>query len=178
MFTKETIENYFFNYKQVHLFLSMVSVAAIVAAAIFYWGVKKDFSKGIAVSFVSLAFAFGTYGYFNYNTADRLRKINTYNYDLHPEYLKAKELPRIAKLKKNILIIGILNTLLLIVSIYFGYYYLKKVKYLYGIFTGMCIMSLFALILCFAISASASKYEDGIANITSKIILKENTSPL
>jgi hypothetical protein len=169
MFTKETIENYFLSYKHVHLFLCMVAIAAIIVAAIFYWGLKKELYKGIAIGIVGFAFAFGSYGYINYKKADRLRKINTYNYDLHPEYLKTKELPRLHRLKTTVTIIGIVNVLLLAISLYLSNYYSKKVKYLSGIFTGIFIMCVIALGACYVVKSKTKVYEEGIVEFTKEI---------
>jgi H+/gluconate symporter-like permease len=169
MFTKETIENYFLSYKHVHLFLCLVAIVAIVVAAIFYWGLKKELYKGIAIGIVGFAFAFGSYGYVNYTKADRLRKINTYNYDLHPEYLKTKELPRIATLKTTITIIGIVHVLLLAISFYLSNYYAKKVKYLSGVFTGIFIMCIIVLVACYVIKSKTKSYEEGIVEFTKEI---------
>ncbi len=169
MFTKETIENYFLSYKHVHLFLCMVAIAAIIVAAIFYWWLKKEMYKGIAIGIVGFAFAFGSYGYVNYKKADRLRKINTYNYDLHPEYLKTKELSRIATLKTTITIIGIIHVLLLAISLYLSNYYSKKVKYLSGIFTGIFIMCIIALGACYVVKSKTKAYEEGLVEFTKEI---------
>jgi hypothetical protein len=169
MFTKETIEHYFFGYKHVHLFLCLVAIAAIIAAAIFYWAIKKEYYKGIAIGVVGFAFAFGSYGYLNYTKADRLRKINTYNYDLHPEYLKTKELPRIDTLKTTITIIGIVHVLLLAISLYCINYYAKKMKYLSGVFTGIFFMCIIALSACYVVKNKTKSYEEGIVEFTKEI---------
>ncbi len=169
MFTKETIESYFLSYKHVHLFLCLVSIVAIIAAAILYWVIKKDYHKGIAIGIVSFAFAFGIYGYINYAKADRLRNINTYNYDLHPEYLKTKELPRITTLKTTLNIIGVFHVLALAISLYLSNYYSKKMKYLSGIFTGIFIMCIIALGVCYVVKNKTKIYEEGIVEFTKEI---------
>jgi H+/gluconate symporter-like permease len=169
MFTKETIENYFLSYQHVHLFLCLAAIVTIIVAVIFYWGLKKELYKGIAIGIVGFAFAFGSYGYVNYKKADRLRKINTYNYDLHPEYLKTKELPRIATLKKTITIIGIVHVLLLAISFYLSNYYAKKVKHLSGIFTGIFIMSIIVLGACYVVKSKTKAYEEGVVEFTKEI---------
>jgi ABC-type Mn2+/Zn2+ transport system permease subunit len=169
MFTKESIENYFLSYKHIHLFLCFVAITAIIVSAIFYWAIKKEYYKGIAIGIVGFAFAFGMYGYANYTKADRLRKINTYNYDLHPEYLKTKELPRIATLKTTITIIGIIHLILLAISLYCSNYYAKKMKYLSGIFTGIFVMCVIALGVCYVLKNKTKAYEEGILEFTKEI---------
>lgn len=169
MFTKETIENYFLGYGHIHLFLCFVAIAAIITAAIFYWVIKKEYYKGIAIGIIGFAFAFGSYGYVNYTKADRLRKINTYNYDLHPEYLKTKELPRIATLKTTITIIDIVHVLFLAISFYLSNYYSKKMKYLSGIFSAVFIMSVIALGACYFVKNKTKAYEKGIVEFTKDI---------
>ena len=169
MLTKETIEQYFLGYQHVQLFLCWVAIASIIVAAVFYWAIKKEYYKGIAIGVVSFAFAFGMYGYTNYTKADRLRKINTYNYDLHPEYLKTKELPRIASLKKTITIISIVHVLLLTISLYGSNYYAKKMKYLSGIFAGIFVMCIITLGFCYVIKKTTKAYEVGIVEFTKEI---------
>lgn len=169
MFTKETIEQYFLSYKHALLFLCIVAIIAIIAASIFYWGIKREFFKGMAIGLVSLAFAYGIFGYSNYATADRLRIIPAYNYGMHPEYLKTKELPRIAKLKKTIVLIGIVHVLFLGIAFYLANYYSKKMKYLSGIFTGIFLMSIFALGFCYFVKNKTKQYEQGIVEFTKDI---------
>ncbi len=169
MFTKETIEAYFVSYKHALLFLCLVAIVAIVIAAIFFWGIKNEYFKGIAIGIVSLGFAYGIFGYSNYSNTDRVRKINTYNYDLHPEYLKTKELPRIDTLKKTITIIGIGHVLFLAIGFYLANYYSKKMKYLSGIFTGIFLMSIMALGFCYVVKNKTKGYEQGIVEFTKDI---------
>ncbi len=169
MLTKETIENYFFSYGHVHLFLCFVAIAAVITAVVFYWAIKKEYYNGIAIGIIGFAFAFGSYGYVNYKKADRLRKINTYNYDLHPEYLKTKELPRIATLKTTITIIGIVHVLLLAISFCLSNYYSKKMKYLSGIFAGVFIMCVIALGAYSFIKKKTKVYEKEIVEFTKEI---------
>jgi ABC-type Mn2+/Zn2+ transport system permease subunit len=169
MFTKESIEHYFLSYKHALLFLCIVAIIAVIAAGIFYRGIKKEYYKGIAIGIVCLGFAYGLFSYGNYTTVDRLRKINVYNYDLHPEYLKTKELPRIAKLKKAIAIIGIVQVLFLAIGFYLANYYSKKMKYLSGTFTGIFIMSIFALGFCYVVKNKTKEYEQGIVEFTKDI---------
>ncbi len=169
MFTKETIEQYFLSYKHALLFLCIVAIIAFIAAGIFYWVVKKEYFKGMAIGIVSLGFAYGMFGYGNYATVDRLRKINVYNYDLHPEYLKTKELPRTAKLKKTIAIIGIVHVPFLAIGFYLANYYSKKMKYLSGIFTGIFLMSIIALGFCYVVKNKTKGYEQRIVEFTKDI---------
>jgi hypothetical protein len=173
MFTKTDIDHYFLSYRQEHLFLLLIAAAAFVTAVIFYFVIKKQFYKGLAISLISFAILFFTTSYTAFKRADRLRVVNTYSYDLHPEYLKGKEMKRIGMLKNTTNIEVYTSIALILLSIGLYVYAAKKpyAAYLRGIAVGACMMATIAAITFNIIRTNLLKYEKGIVEFTKEIMV-------
>lgn len=173
MFTKEAIDNYFISYRQEHLFLLLLAAVALIAAVVLYFGYKKDLHKGIAIGLCSFAILFFTTSFTEYKRADRLRVLNTYNYDLHPEYLKGKEMKRIDSLKQKIKT----ELLIAIGFVLFGFglfFYAAKnlqSKYLQGIALSVLFMAGVAATTFYVMQKNVLQYENGILEFTKEILV-------
>jgi hypothetical protein len=173
MFTKADIDNYFISYRQEHLFLLLLAAVALIAALILYFGYKKDLYKGIAIALASFAIIFFTTSFTEYKRADRLRVVNSYNYDLHPEYLKTKEIKRIISLQKTIQIESYLSLFFITASVGLFFYATKKLQsaYLQGIALGVFFMAGIAATTFFVMQKNALQYEKRIVEFTKEILV-------
>ncbi len=171
MFTKETIEHYFLSFKHQHLFLLMLAALSIIAAVLFYFGVKKHFFKGFAIPLFSTAMLLFSIAFSNFNNADRLRKICVYDYDLHPEYLKTRELVRVDSFLLNANIIFYTSVVFAIAAIAMFIYFRKKLntQYIKGAASALLIMASITAITYFIVIKEAKKYKDGIVIFTKEI---------
>jgi hypothetical protein len=171
MFTKETIESYFLSYKHLHLFLLLLSGASLIVALAFYFGVKKHFYKGFAIPLFSAAMLFFVLGFSNYKNADRLRKICVYDYDLHPEYLKTRELARIGSLILNANIVFYVSIVLLFAAISMFLYFRKKqnAQHFKCASASLFLMALICAVIFFMVKEKAKVYEQGIVEFTKEI---------
>ena len=109
MFTKENIEQYFSAFKNEQIFLIILGAVALIVALIFFVGFKTEWYKGFALPLAVFAVLNMGAGFSNYKKADILKVRNTYNYDLHPELLKTKELPRIREMNQNFTVLIYVN---------------------------------------------------------------------
>lgn len=171
MFTKETIENYFLSFKQEHLFLLLLAGAALIVALIFYFGIKKHFYKGFAIPLFSAAMLFFILGFSNFKNADRLRKICVYDYDLHPEYLKTRELVRIDSMMLNANIVFYVSIVLMLAAIGMFLYFNKKLnpQYFKGAAAALFLMALISAISFFIMKEKMADYKNGIKEFTKEI---------
>lgn len=171
MFTKETIEQYFLSFKQEHLFLLLLAGATLIIALLFYFAVKKHFYKGFAIPLFSAAILFFVLGFSNYKNADRLRKICVYDYDLHPEYLKTRELVRIDSLMLNANIVFYVSMVLILAAIGMFLYFRKKLnaQYFKGAAAGLFSMALLSALTFFIMKEKMTNYKTGIVEFTKEI---------
>jgi hypothetical protein len=171
MFTKETIENYFLNLKHVHLFLLMLAAVSIIVAIVFYFGLKKHFFKGFAIPLFSSAMLLFTIAFSNFRNADRLRKICVYDYDLHPENLKIRELLRVDSFLLNANIIFYTCIAFAIGAITLFVYFRKKINapYIKGAATSLFLMAAITAITFFMMKKEAQMYKEGIILFTKDI---------
>ncbi len=180
MFTKETIENYFLHFKQGHLFLLMLAGVSIIVGMALYLGVKKHFFKGFSIPLFSAAMLLFTITYTNFNNADRLRKILVYDYDLHPENLKIRELVRVDSFMLNANIIFYTSIALIIVAVGLFLYFHKKLnaQYIKGTAASLFLMSLIVATTFFIMKKEAKDYREGIMEFTNQDNIKEGTPTL
>ena len=173
MFTKNDIDNYFITYRQEHLFLLLLAAVALVVAIVLYFGIKKHFYKGLAIALASFSILFFTTSFSEFKRADRLRVVNTYNYDLHPEYLKGKELQRIAAVKKTINIEFNLGIVIMLAGFALYFYAVKNkhTAYLQGMAIGIVFMVGIAAITFFVMKNNIVKYENGVIEFTKIIVV-------
>jgi uncharacterized membrane protein YphA (DoxX/SURF4 family) len=173
MFTKETIENYFLSLKHEHLFLLMLAGLSLIVGLAFYFGLKKQFFKGFAIPLFSAAMLFFTLAFNNYKNADRIRKICTYDFDLHPEYLKTRELARVDSFILNASIVIYVCIFLILAAVTLYFYSKKKMDN--SFMKGTALSLLTTAFICgftFIIMKSEAKaYKIGILNFTKTIII-------
>lgn len=171
MFTKETIENYFLSFKHEHLFLLMLAGVSLIIAIAFYFGVKKYFFKGFAIPLFSTAVLLFTISFSNFKNADRFRKVCVYDFDLHPEYLKSRELIRIDSFLLNANIIFYASIFLATAAMVLFLYFRKKphAQYIKGAATAIFLMATITAIIFYTMKKEAIKYKEGIVIFTKNI---------
>lgn len=173
MFTKTDIDNYFISYRQEHLFLLLLASVALIAALVLYFGYKKDLYRGIAIGLASFAILFFTTSFTEYKRADRLRVVNAYNYDMHPEYLKTKELDRINSLQKTINIKLYFSLAFVLAAIGLFLYVTKKIQaaYLQGIALAVFFMAGIAATTFYVMQKNVVQYKNGIVEFTKELMV-------
>ena len=117
MFSKTDIEKYFMAEKSGGLLFAILGVAAIIAALVFFFYLKTNFYKGAAIPLVLVGLLLGIAGITVYKKSDAGRMAQVYAYDMNPDELKNKELPRMEKVMKNFVALKYAESALFLVGI-------------------------------------------------------------
>ena len=174
MFTKENIEQYFKAFKNEQLFLIIVGAAALIAAIVFFAGLKTQWYKGFALPLAVFAVLNMGAGYSNYKKADILKVRNTYNYGLHPELLRTKELPRLKEMNQNFRVLIYVNVSILFAAAFIFFYFKKKdePEYYMGVAASLFLVAILSVGMYAVMMNSSRNYERGIIDYTKDIIIK------
>jgi len=97
MFTKTDIEKYFNAEKAESWVFMAIGITGIILAIVFFFFLKTNLYKGLAIPLASVGLLLGVVGYTVYKSSDQQRIDNVYAYDMNPDNLKNKELPRMKK---------------------------------------------------------------------------------
>ena len=174
MFTKEDIEQYFNAFKNEQIFLMALGAIAIVVAVIFFIGLKTQWYKGFALPLAVFAIINLGAGFSNYRKTDILKVRNTYNYDLHPELLRTKELPRIQEMKQNFTVLIYVNISIIFAAAFIFFYFKKKdgSEYYMGVAASLFIVAVLSVAIYSVMKSRSKDYERGIIEYTKNIIIK------
>ena len=174
MFTKEDIEQYFNAFKNEQIFLMALGAIAIVVAVIFFIGLKTQWYKGFALPLAVFAIINLGAGFSNYRKTDILKVRNTYNYDLHPELLRTKELPRIQEMKQNFTVLIYVNISIIFAAAFIFFYFKKKdgSGYYIGVAASLFIVAVLSVAIYSVMKSRSKDYERGIIEYTKNIIIK------
>lgn len=94
MLTRLDIEKYFVAEKQAGLVLFLIGIVALALAVVCFFVLKTNFYKGAAIPLLLIGVLQFFLGISHYRRSDEERKQNVYAYDMNPQELKARELPR------------------------------------------------------------------------------------
>ncbi len=171
MFTKSDIEKYFTAEKSESLLFMIIGITAIILAIVFFFFLKTNFYKGIALPLFLIAIIQITAGYTIYKRSDADRKRNTYAYDLNPSELKGKEIPRMEKVNKNFVLYRWIEIALIIVGLILIFLYKSNTErsFLFGIGLGLAIQALIGLSADYFAEVRAKNYTKGLQEFTQKI---------
>lgn len=170
MFTKTDIEKYFMAEKSESLLFVIIGIAAILVAAVFFFFLKTNFYKGMALPLLLIACIQLTVGYSVYKRSDDDRKRNTYAYDLNPADLKNKEIPRMEKVNRNFVIYRWIEILLILAGLVLIFLYRNNTErsFLFGIGIGLAIQAAIMLGADYFAEARAKVYTKGLKDFTEK----------
>ena len=174
MFTKENIEQYFSAFKNEQIFLMVLGAVALVVAIVFFVGFKTEWYKGFALPLAVFAVLNMGAGFLNYKKADILKVRNTYNYDLHPELLRTKELPRIQEMEQNFTVLIYVNISIIFAAAFIFFYFKKKEgsEYYMGVAASLFLVAVLSVIIYSVIKSKSKEYENGIIDYTKNIMIK------
>ena len=171
MFTKTDIEKYFTAEKSESLLFVIIGISAIVLAVIFFFFLKTNFYKGMAVPLLLIALIQITVGYSVYKRSDDDRKRNTYAYDLNPSDLKNKEIPRMEKVNRNFVLYRWIEIVLLIAGTVMIFLYRSNPDKLfwYGLGIGLAMQAALMLGADYFAEARAKVYTTGLKEFVQKL---------
>jgi uncharacterized membrane protein YoaK (UPF0700 family) len=145
MFTKDDIEHYFKQLQQLNVVTSVVCVIMLLIAILFVLYKRNDVKLGYAIAFACLSL--GIFGFLlpSKIKQTRLCKIELYNYDLHPEYLKQKSVPILQKQQKANVFIMVISLVVITICAFLAKTKFAKIALLQSLFFGIIIMMLVVL---------------------------------
>ena len=175
MFTKQDIESYFTAFKNEQLLLMILGGAALIAAVLFYFLLKTAWYKGFALPLAVFAVLFGGAGFSNYKKTEQLRIRSVYNYDMHPDQLKIKELPRVEEVAQNMRVLIYVNVSIIIASFLIFLYFRKKEEneYYMGTASSLFLMASVSVAIYLFMLNPLKVYRGGIEKFTEKIIINK-----
>lgn len=170
MFTKADIEKYFTAEKNESGLFLCIGIAAIVCAIVCFFVVKTNFYRGAAVPLLLVGLLLGVVGFTVYQRSDADRKRNTYAYDMNPEDLKIKELPRMHIVMKNFVIYRWTEIILTITGMILFIYFRNNGAQLFwkGFGLALAVMALIALGADYFAEARGKTYIKGLQSFTEK----------
>lgn len=118
MLTKADIEKYFIAEKQESIVFLMLGFAAIIAAMIFLFFIKNNFSRGAAIPALVIGMMMAVVGFTIYNRSDKDRARVVYAYDMNPYDLKNKELSRMQAVGKKFILYRWIEIVMLVTGIF------------------------------------------------------------
>ncbi|MFY7964885.1 MAG: hypothetical protein ACOVO1_08305 [Chitinophagaceae bacterium] len=118
MLTKIDIEKYFVAEKQESLLFLIIGIIAITCSIILITLSKTNFWKGIAVPLILIGLIQVIVGYTVYNRCDADRANNVYAFDMNPQLLQQKELPRMEVVNKNFVLYRYIEISLVIIGLF------------------------------------------------------------
>lgn len=171
MFSKTDIEKYFNAEKAESWVFIAIGITGIILAIIFFFIIKANFYKGVAVPFALVGLLLGIIGYTIYTRSDSDRVRNVYAYDMNPGELKEKEIPRMETVMKNFIIYRYTEIVLGLLGIGLFFYFKNNIdkQFMAGLGIGLFIMAAAALTADFFAEKRGHLYLMGLKEFTKSI---------
>jgi hypothetical protein len=170
MFSKTDIEKYFNAEKAESWVFMAIGITGIILAIVFFFFLKTNLYKGLAVPLASIGLLMGVVGFTVYKRSDQQRIDNVYAYDMNPDQLKNKELPRMKTVMKNFVIYRWIEIFLFLVGVCLYIYFIRNFyqDFWRGFGFALAIMALLALAADYFAEKRAHIYTKGLESFTSK----------
>lgn len=168
MFTKADIEKYFNAEKSESGLFLTIGIAGIVLAVIFFFFLKTEFYKGMAIPLFAFGLLLGVVGFTVYIRSDGDRTRNVYAYDMNPSELKEKEIPRMKTVMKNFILYRWMEIFLAAAGIGLYIYFIRDIRHDFwrGLGLGLAIMAVLALAADYFAEKRGHVYHNGLISFT------------
>jgi hypothetical protein len=169
MFTKTDIEKYFNAEKAESWVFMAIGITGIILAIVFFFFLKTNLHKGLAVPLASIGLLMGIVGFTVYKRSDQQRIDNVYAYDMNPDQLKNQELPRMKTVMKNFVIIRWVEIFLFLAGAGLYIYFIRNFyqDFWRGFGFALAIMSIVALAADHFAEKRGKIYTKGLESFTS-----------
>lgn len=168
MFTKTDIEKYFVAEKKESLLFLVLGLAGIAAAIIFLFFLHMSFYRGAAIPFILIGLLLATVGYTVYKRSDGDRVRNVYAYDMNPQELKEKEIPRMKTVMRNFVIYRYVELFLFLLGAGLYIYFIRDFRqdFWRGLGLALALMSLLTLLADYFAEKRGRQYLRGLESFT------------
>jgi hypothetical protein len=169
MFSKADIERYFVGEKQESWVFIAIGIAGIILAIIFFFVLKSNLHKGMAVPLLIIGLLLTVIGFTVYKRSDAQRKDNVYAYDMNPTKLKEQELPRMKKVMKSFVTLRWIEIALFIIGVALYIYFIRDFRYDFwrGFGFTLAIMAILSLSADYFAEKRGKIYTKGLESFTS-----------
>lgn len=171
MFSKTDIEKYFLAEKNAAIFFMLLGIISIIAALVMYFVMKTSWHRGFALPLLVIGLLQGVVGFTVYKRSDADRKNNVYAYDMSPEQLKNRELPRMEKVNKNFNLYMWVELLLLAAGIGLYFYSRNNVARIFwsGLGLALVLQAMISLGFDYFAQQRAKSYTKGLVDFSKPI---------
>lgn len=118
MLTKLDIEKYFIAEKQESLLFIIIGIVALICGVALIIFCKNNFWRGVAFPLIIVGLIQCIVGFTVYNKCDADRANNVYAFDMNPQQLQQKELPRMEVVNKKFVVYRWVEIALFLVAIF------------------------------------------------------------
>jgi hypothetical protein len=170
MFSKTDIEKYFNAEKAESWVFMAIGIAGIILAIVFFFFLKTNLFKGMAVPLASVGLILGIVGFTVYRSSDKQRIDNVYAYGMNPGQLRDKELPRMKTVMKNFVIYRWVEISLFLVGAGLYIYFIRDFRqdFWRGFGFVLAIMALLALAADYFAEKRGHVYTKGIESFVNR----------
>jgi hypothetical protein len=171
MFSKTDIEKYFIGEKQESWVFMAIGIAGILLAIIFFFILKSNLQKGMAVPLFAIGLLLAVVGFTVYKRSDQQRVNNVYAYDMDPAKLKNEELPRMKKVMKSFVLYRWIEIFLFAAGVALYIYFIRDFRHDFwrGFGFTLAIMALLALSADNFAEKRGYHYTKGLETFTSNL---------
>jgi hypothetical protein len=169
MFSKADIERYFTGEKQESWLFMAIGIGGILLAIIFFFALKSNIYKGMAIPFLVIGLILSIIGFTVYKRSDRQRIDNVYAYDMNPSKLKNEELPRMKKVLNSFVILRWVEILLFLVGAGLYIYFIRDFRHDFwrGFGFALAFMAILSLTADYFAEKRGKIYTKGLESFTS-----------
>jgi hypothetical protein len=140
MLTKTDIEKYFMAEKQIGLIFFIIGIVAVALAIVCYFVLRTSFYKGAAIPLLLIGSIQLIIGLAVFQRSDGDRKRNVYAFDMDPQQLKEKELPRMQKVTNSFIIYKSVELLLIVAALVLIIVYRNKPDKAFWVGLGIALL--------------------------------------
>lgn len=169
MFGKTDIEKYFNAEKAASWVFIAIGITGILLAIVFFFFLKTNLYKGLAVPLAIFGLLMGIVGFTVYKGSDQQRIDNVYAYDMNPDRFKNQELPRMKTVLKKFIILRWVEIILFLVGAGLYIYFIRDFRHDYwrGFGFALAIMALLALAADYFAEKRGHIYTKGLESFIS-----------
>jgi membrane-bound ClpP family serine protease len=170
MLTKTDIEKYFLDEKHLGLLFFIVGIVTVLLAVVFFFFLRTGFYKGAAIPLILVGLLELIAGFTVYKKSDGDRIRNVYAYDMNPQELRDKELPRMQKVTSGFVYYKWVEVILMVTGVVLIVLYRGKPEraFWFGLGITLTIQSLLLYSADFSAAKRAKEYTNKLEAFVSK----------
>ncbi|POY34766.1 hypothetical protein C3K47_18710 [Solitalea longa] len=163
----QDIRSYFEAEKSATFIIMIIGLLAVITAIVFFF-LKTKLFVGTAIPLLVFGAIEVAIGYTVYAQTDKQTSDVIYSFDMNPDYLKNKELPRIQKVNSNFKVIMYVEIGLLLLSLVLVWLNYSKQNFWLGIGLGLLLQGLILFVFDQIAERRARIYTEKLTQFTAR----------